>query len=818
MSTYFTNQHDYHFFHFANETGADLTVTDVSFPTGWGFDDNTAAQWNSGGKRVIGYNKSETYGVTTSIANNMFQVRADTAKVSYTSADGTKLIHNVPISGMRHFNHKLPNHVTILLMWGNSVPRPYKLGLRRDSINGFRYYMNASGTMGIHLQVPTSGSPKWVLVQDGVIIAEYRTFMTVNGTIDTEGAVCSFPADGSYWSSGMALNGALPNTQRTPIDRTHSSQYNGWFAKHSGLRVIYFQNKNWRRSDSITTPGVKQLKTFVYRSDRQYFTNGYGGNAKIGGVDTQRLTMIFELGITSGLTQHQVMEWEVYDSGSGQFSRFLTQLSSFTVDINRLGINPTGVMYARYRILEMGRELTAAEHSGHDNSSGAYGRTGPFTGWSPLPALSMNVTPVASSGSDGWLKCKPRVYYGEVYSDCGWDTKLTITTSGPGYSRKHPMVFPDEWVAIGINTSQGGSLQRGTFSSSSSFTHTSHTHTSNSTVVTAGSRQDPRVWIRDNNAYWGGLGMSAGTYTEGYQCCGKLTGANYTGRHHDECAPTAAITTASQDFYFGQNCAQFSKTTARGGKGDGDDVVYRNDPTPKSNRSKWQGQGYDSRISRNLSPFSSNVRSSYSEFKLTIDLPAAWVRADDTVRIEYQNTGGGWSTAIHMDGSSTYIHGYWCRWKISELPGAARNGNTWALTSANLPGRVSNENPEVGRTVNQMHTYVHRKNFNDLESFGGRVGDNIYQAYTQRVFNLKAGGHLGLGYVRKQGGDGYCSPFNPDNVLQNTTVPNYKLRIFNVDTNQHSEPFTMSMSTTNNVKELAPFCEAYDDDDKSHND
>lgn len=840
-ASYFTNQHDYQFFNFINETGADLTVTSVEFPAGFAFDSTTAALWNAGGKRVISYNSVETYGVTTT-TGNMFNLRGDTVKVSYTSADGTKIVHNVPISGMRNFQHKMPSVVTVLLAWGNpGAPRPYKLRRQRDTINGFQYFMNTDGTVGMHIQVPTSGSPKWVLIHNDAIIAEYRTFMSVNSNIDTEGAVCSFPADGSYWSSGDNVTGVLPNTQNTPVDRTHLSQYNGWFANATGksgsLRVIYFQNVNWRvRNGGVTTtPNVKQLKTFVYRADRQYFNTGVNGNSKVGGIDTQRHSFIYELGIVNEVTKHQVMEWEIYDSSTGHFSRFLTQLSSFTVDVTRLGLNPTGVMYARYRILEMGRELTITEHSSSDTPTGTYGRSSLFTGWVPLPTISLSVTPIASSGSDGWIKATPRVFYGEIYSDCGWDTKLTLTTSGAGYFRNHPMVYPDEWVALGINSGQDGSLQTGTFTTNGKLTHNTANHVANTTTVISGSRQDPRVWIRDNNAHWGGAGMASGTYTEGYQCCGKLSGTQYTGRHHDECSPGAAITSATQHFYWGMDCQgfgghNFSGSQLRSSRNKwqgGADVYYIDDPYPSSNRAGYQGRG-ESRTSRNLRPFqnagslstqfSSNVRSSYSEFQLTLDIPASWIAADSKIRIEIQNASGNWQPAVHLNGSSTYIHGYWCAWKISELPNAARSGNTWALTSANLPGRTNPTDPESGRSNGTMHTYVHRKNFDDLDSFGSHQGSNIYFAYGRRVSRLKAGGHLGLGYVLADHGTQYCVPLTPVKIVSGGAVSEYKLRIYNVDTGAYSEPFTLTVNETNNVRELAPFCEAFDDDDKDCDD
>ena len=536
--SYFKNQHDYQYFNFMNETGADLTVTNVDLPSGIDFDTYTRAQWDAGNKRIIKFKSSETYGLTTTTNSNMFQLRGDTVQVDYTSGDGTKLSHNIPVSSMRTFTNMAPNVVMVMLSWGNpGVPRAYKLYRQRNTINGFAYFMNSTGDVGIYLKLPTSGSPVWVLVHNDTIIAEYRTFMQVNTDVDFEGAVCSFPADASYWASGKTVTGTLPKPRKSIWNRAPFGQYNGWEATpagdSAGLRVIYFQNKNWRvRTPGVTvTPSWKTMKQFVYRSDRQYFSSGVNGNSKVSGVDTQRHSYIYELGITSELNDNQVMEWEIYDNGTGQFSKFLTQLSSFTIDVNRLGVHPTGVLYTRYRILEVGRELTPTEHSSADNPNGSYGRTGPFTGWTQLPAMSLNVIPMTSSGRDGWLKARPKIYYGDIYSDCGWDTKLNIRSTGPGYTRQHPMIYPNEWVAIGINSSQSGSLQPGTYVTYGRLTHNKDDIISYTTTVVSGANHDPRVWIRDNKAQWGGSGMAASTYTQGYQCCGQLSSGNYTGRH-----------------------------------------------------------------------------------------------------------------------------------------------------------------------------------------------------------------------------------------------------------------------------------------------
>ena len=227
--SYFKNLRSYYNFNFLNETGADLTVTSFSFPSGVALDSYTLNQWNAGRKRVIKYNETVVYGLTTSINHSMFTLRGTTMKVNYTSGDGTKLSHSVPIQTMRNFNYSMPHDVMVMLTFGNpGIPRAYKLKKRRDIINGFEYLMNDTGDVGMYLKLPSSGSPAWVLVYNDVIIAEYKSFMSVNSTIDSEGAVCSFPADASYWSSGAGVTGTLPGNQASIVNRTAYSHYAGW--------------------------------------------------------------------------------------------------------------------------------------------------------------------------------------------------------------------------------------------------------------------------------------------------------------------------------------------------------------------------------------------------------------------------------------------------------------------------------------------------------------------------------------------------------------------------------------------------------------
>lgn len=830
MSTFFTSKHDHPHINFVNETGDTVTISKIDIPSGFAFDSITKAQYDAGVNKSVPNNNSKTFGFVTTSTYNMFNKYGNSVKFTYTAGDGSVHTHSATIAGLRVYNAKLPSTVTVTIVFGSpGAPRPSKLKLQSNYINGFRYYLDTTGKVGMYFKVGSLGTvPKWTLVYDGTEIASYRSFLSTNTNCDQESGVLSFPMDGSFYgSTAPTYNNNPPGTTKTPVGASALNQYASWFVESGGssIRVIYFQNTNWSASSSGVTrkPSKPNFQEFVYRSDRQYFNNGTAGNSKTSGMDTQGYSFIYQLGINETPSKNDIIEWELYESGRGSVNRILTQYKRFTIDLHRLGFNPSGLVYVRARILKIGRELTAAEMAASDSTSKSYGRSSDFTGWKALPTASIWMRPEKSSGSNGWVKLRAEQHYGKLYADCGWDTKFTMRLTGPGYTRDHPMVYPTDYVAAGLNANKTGVLGRHSFTSSLKYTHNNGNIASRSGTVLAGSPANAATWIRDVDANWGGKGLPAGTYTEGYQCCGKESGGNYTGRHHDECAPSAAITKAQQDFYWGQDCPTFTGTgfneRSGGNKWFGAlDVIYIDDPAPKSNRSRYDGDGQDHRTSRNFTPFSSNVRSSYTEFQLTIDLPGSWVSADNTISIEVQNATGGWQPAIHMNGSSTYIHGYWCRWKISELPDAARNGNTWALRSSNLPGRVSKQDPESGRTSGQMHTYVHRKNFDDLEPFGKHQGNNVYYAYYQRVARLKCGGHLGLGYVHQAHDTQYCTPFSPSNTIQGAAVSGYKLRIRNVDTNQYSEPFTMTMTTTNNVRELAPFCEAYDDDDKDHND
>ena len=540
---------------FVNDTGGPVTITRV-------YNDNNtivptayvSKEINKG--KVVSYPGSWNISLQSNSSSKMFNPVNETIKVDYTTADNQNMTHQFPAREFKIYNASFPRELNIVLAVGEyGKPRMYKLTKQTYQLNGMPYYLDTQGNIAVYFEF-AGGYAYWAVLYGSTTIA-YGEMIPANRNCSLEEAYMLFPMDCSYGATWhwIKYNGTMGrasvNTSSVAAKQAalgHSQYSMLSVTGQADVRFIYFRimdsvggwnDRNVRPiGDSVTVDDV------LYRSDRQYYSDIY--SVPTNKMSTQRASHIIELSALdyeanpfTG-SDDMLFEWEILQQDY-QAVRFVTQYSTFTVDLTRLGITRSGEAACRCRVLRMGRVTTHTNEPGITNNEGL----GAWSGWKLLPTIYQTISNVAlyDANHKGWFKVKVTSGdSGPIYQDCGWDTKLVYAArASGGLTKIYPMVYMEDYIAAGVGGNMSGEFDAaGTVNMSVGFHH----NNSSISSVDRGhpgsgapyDTNDPGVWIRDNVAHWGGTNTSAGTYAAGYQCCGVEASQNYyTGRHHNGC-------------------------------------------------------------------------------------------------------------------------------------------------------------------------------------------------------------------------------------------------------------------------------------------
>ena len=533
---------------FVNDTGGPVTITSVT-NSGNYITPTAHTQKAIDAGKVIEYKQSWTIPLQTTAATNMFKVFGQQVTIHYTTADGESHSHNFNANFVKNHKTNFPFELNVTLAVGkNGKPRMYQLKRQSNYVNGFPYYLCTSKQIALYFEI-AGGFAYWAFLYDGATIA-HGDMLPENRDCSLEEAYMLFPMDCSYGGtrSYFSYNGSMGRSTVNTTNKTLTNagdQYS--MIKLTGnrsIRFIYFKNMSsvggWRNR---AIGGISDVKVgdIVYRADRQYSSSPYA--VATSSNSNKVVSFIYEF---SALTANDVphspgddvlFEWEILQSDY-QAVRCITQYPVFTADLTKLGINRNKDGAARCRILRVGNLATTS-----NEPSNAQGAHGSWSGWKLLPRPFQEVVGIGpyDGTRKSWFDVRLTTgNTGPVYQDCGWDTKITYTVSHPQWARHYPMVYMDDYIAAGVGANMTGEIPpTGSAVLSAKFHRTisnivsGNYNVTTSSVVYANNSAGP--YIRDNDAHWGGLGATAGTYAAGYQCCGISNGGVYSGRHNNAC-------------------------------------------------------------------------------------------------------------------------------------------------------------------------------------------------------------------------------------------------------------------------------------------